>query len=496
MIPRLYNDNAQLFDSFGIGPLTDAISCKVTRDGMMFELEMEYPVTGARFADLIMNRIITASPDQVDEVQPFRIYRIGKNIKGRVKVYARHISYDASGIPILPFTASSATSFAAAVNSSNNRPVWSDFTLSNADVTVSVNYKNETPTSLRSLVSDWQDTYGGELRVNGKTFSLHKNAGQERDVTIRYGVDIIDAQMEENIANVYTGIVTFWKGTSKNSTTHTTSEKVVCGNALDGAGNVIPYMEPIYADEAGVYQRLQIVDLSSYIASEPSKSTLDDKGRQWLRDNPLKEPAVSLRLSYAQIHQTLQQYDIVKVEIPKLGIAVKAKVGKTVWDVLRERYDSVEIGDVRPKLSDDIYDASRLKKGLLPVQRIAPQSITTDKYAPGSVGSTQMADWSVIRGKLGFSSVGTDQIENGTVNEDKLSLEVKQLIAQKITTEELKAMIAEIETLNVSFVNAAGINVADAKAIFLQDTMYQPIQITVQSTSGSTTLYVLASYTL
>lgn len=498
MIPRLYEDNAQRYTSFGIGPFTDAISCKVTRDGMKYELEMEYPVNGVRFADLALKRIIAAKPDQVDEVQPFRIYRIGKKINGRVKVYAQHLSYDASGIPIKPFTASSAKNFATKVNSSANRLVYSDFTL-DTDVTVSATYKNETPSSLRSLVSAWQNTYGGELKVDGKKFSLRKNAGQDRGVTIRYGVDVIDAQMEQNISEVYTGVLSFWKGTVASSTSQT--ETVVTGDVLDAEGNVIPYMEPIGdADEAGIYQRIQIVDLSSYIASKPDTATLDAKCRQWLADNPLKAPAVSLRLSYAQLNQTVAQYDIVTVDIPKLDISVKAKVGKTVWDVLKERYDSVDIGDVRPKLSDDIYDASRLKKGLLPVQRIAPQSITTDKYAPGSVGSTQMADWSVIRGKLGLKSVDTDQLEDGAVNTDqledgavtssKLDLEVRSILANTITAGNLAAKIGDIEDLDVR-----AINITEAKTIFLQNVAFNATKLSnVQTPLGTRDFYVLGSY--
>src|SRR5699024_8448619 len=61
MIPILFAADAETFTSQGIGPLGDAISCEVTeeRNGV-YELEMQYPVTGIHFED-IQNRCILAA---------------------------------------------------------------------------------------------------------------------------------------------------------------------------------------------------------------------------------------------------------------------------------------------------------------------------------------------------------------------------------------------------------------------------------------------------
>lgn len=48
--------------------------------------------------------------------------------------------------------------------------------------------------------------------------------------------------------------------------------------------------------------------------------------------------------------------DIVTVEFEKLGISAKAKVVKTVYDVLKERYTSIEIGESRTDLASTLSE--------------------------------------------------------------------------------------------------------------------------------------------
>ena len=109
MIPILYESNETEFKSQGLGSLADAISCIVTeeRNGI-YELEMEYPQTGLRFADIVAGNIICAIPSPYRTMQPFRIYKVTKPLGGNVMVYANHISYDLNKIPVKPFSAGTA----------------------------------------------------------------------------------------------------------------------------------------------------------------------------------------------------------------------------------------------------------------------------------------------------------------------------------------------------------------------------------------------------
>lgn len=93
----------------GLGGLSDAISCVVTNEiNGEYELRMRYPVTGEHYSELLINYFVMATPGMAS-AEPFRIYRITRPLNGVVTVYARHLSYDMSGIIVEPCSASSLT---------------------------------------------------------------------------------------------------------------------------------------------------------------------------------------------------------------------------------------------------------------------------------------------------------------------------------------------------------------------------------------------------
>ena len=98
MIPVLHPADSTSWGSFGLGALSDAVSCEVTeeRNGQ-YELEMMYPVSGQHYSDLELRAIILAKPNFNDNPQPFRIYNISKPLNGIVTVNAQHLCYDLSG---------------------------------------------------------------------------------------------------------------------------------------------------------------------------------------------------------------------------------------------------------------------------------------------------------------------------------------------------------------------------------------------------------------
>ena len=106
MKPILYPAGETQFKNNGLGRLSEATKCLVTeeRNGQ-YELEMQYPVTGRHYKEIIEERIIAARHDDSDDVQPFRIYKITRPMNGIVTVSARHISYQLSKVAVMPFSA-------------------------------------------------------------------------------------------------------------------------------------------------------------------------------------------------------------------------------------------------------------------------------------------------------------------------------------------------------------------------------------------------------
>ena len=347
MIPILFEPTATQFDSFGIGHLTDAISPHVVeeRNGE-FTFQMNYPIDGAHYDEIVMRSIILAKPNPQQNPQPFRVYRITKPINGIFSVYANHIRYDLAGVPVAPFTATSISD--ALTKMVSNRLVSSPFTF-DTDKTSGTDMVNKVPTSTQLLMGGQQgsllDLYGGEYLFDGYNITLLKNRGANTGVVIRYGVDLIDMVQEENCASCYTGVLCYWQSID--------GETIVTGN-IQSAGTFD-------------YTKVLVVDKSDSYEEAPTQARLDADANAYINTNKVGVPKVSLSVEFANLEQT-EEYknirqsialcDYITVEFEKIGVSALAKVIRTDYDVILERYISVDIGDTRASLADTVVGLS------------------------------------------------------------------------------------------------------------------------------------------
>ncbi|STF08826.1 phage minor structural protein N-terminal domain protein [Enterococcus gallinarum] len=89
--------------------------------------------------------------------------------------------------------------------------------------------------------------------------------------------------------------------------------------------------------------------------------------QDYIKDNDIGIPKTSIKVSFLDLAQTADYADIatletvelcddVRVYYEKLGVDTTAKVIKTKWNVLRDAYDEIEIGEKRTTLSSIIND--------------------------------------------------------------------------------------------------------------------------------------------
>lgn len=354
MKPILFDKTATTFTTNGLGRL-DCHSCKVTeeRNGE-YELEMTI-AESALHADQIANdSIIVAKASQGSGLQAFRVYRITKPLNGIFKVYANHISYQLSLIPTMPFeVAASSSACQNTLNGLLSNAVEScPFTFS-TDVTTVASYSQKTPASIRSRLGGSEgsvlDQFGGEFEFDNYDVTLHEDRGVTTPtVTIRYGKNLTDINQEENIANTITGIVPFW--------------------ADNEGGNLVTLPEKVvYSANASLYPFKRTVpqDFSADFDEQPTENQLRTKAQAFVGD--IGVPVVSIKVSFVNLADTEEYKDIaplqnvnlcdlVNVQFEKYGISTTAKVVKTVYDVLGERYDSIEVGSLRSSLATTITD--------------------------------------------------------------------------------------------------------------------------------------------
>ena len=335
--PILYASTEREFMTNGIGILSDAASCVVTeeRNGS-YELEMQYPVMGLHYASITYRSLILAKPKPDGEPQPFRVYRITRPLGGLVTVYARHISYDLSGVVVPPFSATGVEGVFNAIQS-KAVPQDSGFTFW-TDKTSTSGVATTVPNSVRSLLGGIRgsilDVFGGEYEFDRYTVKLWRHRGEDRGVTIRYGKNLTALEQDANCASVYTAVYPYW--TSEDVTVEL-PEKIV--------------------EAPGTYDFVRILplDLTSVFDGQPTPDQLRTSAQYYIADNNVGVPRVSLSLSYAQLDgEKVDLCDTLTVTFAEMGVNTTAKVIKTVFDALQDRYSSVEIGDMRASISETI----------------------------------------------------------------------------------------------------------------------------------------------
>lgn len=346
--PILYDQNETEFKNNGHGVLSDCISCVITeeRNGM-YELVMQYHISGIHYDQINQRSILLCKPNTTGEPEPFRVYRITKPINGIVTIYAAHISYDLSGIPVSPFSADSAAAAMSGLQSfsviDNPFTFWTD---KEKTGTFSVSV----PSSVRSLMGGSEgsilDVFGGEYSFTGYIVRLHNNRGENRGVKIKYGKNLTSLQQDENCANVYTGVYPYWTN----------------GEVVVGLPEKIVKASGQYA-----FERILPLDLSSEFDEQPTEDQLREATQNYISKNKIGIPTVSLDVSFVQLEQT-EEYknlalidrvmlcDEVTVEFPALCVEATAKCVKTEYDALLERYKSVTLGEARTNIANTLAE--------------------------------------------------------------------------------------------------------------------------------------------
>lgn len=337
--PRLYPPTAAAWDTNGLGALSDCISCVVeeTLNGP-FELEMQYRLNGLHYADITLRSIILAKPNPTARPQPFRVYKISRPINGVVTINAQHLSYDLSGIVIEPFNA---PSLASALEGMKTNAVTENPFEYETDKTVISDFVVSYPSSARSLVAGQRgsllDTYGGELEFDRYQVKLWAHRGKDNGVTIRYGKNMTDVNQEEDGSGVYTGVYPYWYSEEEGS--------------ADLGSSYVP------VEGEFDFTRILLLDLTEEFENKPTAEELTQKAQEYISNHDPGVPTISTTVSWYQSKDFVEKVnlgDVVGVYFSRLGISAKAKIVKTRYNALQNRYESVEIGSVRSSIAGTI----------------------------------------------------------------------------------------------------------------------------------------------
>ena len=352
MIPVLYPANATDFSSFGLGVLTDTISCEVTeeRNGV-FECLLKDPVSGQHYGLITKECIVKAKPNDTAADQAFRIYRITKPLNGIVTIYGQHISYDLANVPVLPFSTESRSPqliLSQLLAGDTRFTGWTDYSDAKA-------FSVTQPKSVRaclggtegSMLSQWH----GEFEWDNFTVKFHSHRGQKTGVVIEYGKNLTAMEQDEDNSGVYTALLPYAVYTpegAENETVVTLPEVTL----------------PIVTSEI-VRAKTLIMDFSDQFDGVVTEEALRAKANSYIKANPLGATIPTVKVSfeplwkqpeYSALLERVNLCDTVTIRHSLLGVSVSAMVIETVYDTLAERYKSISLGQSKSSMITTISE--------------------------------------------------------------------------------------------------------------------------------------------
>lgn len=353
------------YQTLGEGNLADAVECFVEeeRNGA-FTLTARVPATSDYADKLSIGTLIVADASPAQKRQAFEISKVTKSLNNMITINAEHISYRllysilrpfASGIAGLNnvfnrFSANKNTDYY--IEGNDFKFTWSGW--SSAAGTVKLENVASVKSVLLGTTGSCLDVYGGCYKWDNFTVTLYYERGQDNGVKILYGKNLTDSSAEYNNQTEATasGVVPIFK-----------KDKTIV------TGSVITLSEDIRSLYS--YKRTIVKDFSSDIETDDSTTTaqitemLNTRATSWARTGLRGVPDVNLKTSFIPLHQTVEYADLANIEsveiddtvhvyVPTLDIDVKAKVIKTKYNVLLDRYDNVEVGNFRTSINQAI----------------------------------------------------------------------------------------------------------------------------------------------
>jgi phage minor structural protein len=461
--PILYDANLTGWKdgTLGLGVLSDAISCVVEEErNSTYELEMEYPISGIHVDDIEKGTCLYVTHDNSGEKQLFEVYSVTKNLT-KMTVNARHISYRLNKATVLPC---SADALATAMVALKGHSIGADnFSFDACERTVSAPWSVKYPLSVRSALGGVSgsllDTYTGEYEWDNFTVKLHTKRGSNNGVTIEYAKNLTSLEAEEDAGDIFTSCIPYYK----------------CQD------DTYFYLEsPVKSDYTGDYTMCAPFDMTENFTApdgaadswHPTAAQLKSAAESYMSENKVGIAKSNLTVDFVDLWQSeeykniapLQEVklcDTVTVRYPKFNVDITTKVISVKWDVLAEKYTSIELGEAKSGLSSTIVTMAK---------EATENSSTLEAefaYIKGKVGNFEdvyaktayvdelaatkanVSDLSAAEARIGTLETGKADI--ATLN--AVDANLKNLIADKADITELDAAKADITTLNADVSN-------------------------------------------
>ena len=323
------------------------------RNGL-FELSFIVLNTDNLFNYIKEENIVVTDANDTLLNQKFRIYMTRKLMNNRVEVFARHISFDLmyDYIDNLSFTNQSCQ---YALNQLFINSNFSKHYKGYSNIVNAQNYKMSMANILEAIggkSGSIIDVFGNgaELLRDNENIHVLNRRGNDNEVTIEYRKNLIGFELEEDTTDLVTKILPY----AKYNDEETSEEITVKADFIDSPlinNYSHPYIKTIDYSEKFEEGEIPTVEKLITFAKNEYKNNKVDIPKQNFKIDFIP---LSKCVGYEGLEDKISLCDTVTIVDTRYNINTQAKVIKTVFNVLKNRYESIELGEPKTSLGDII----------------------------------------------------------------------------------------------------------------------------------------------
>ena len=206
------------------------------------------------------------------------------------------------------------------------------------------------PKSIRSLLGGKENSllalFGGEFEWDNFVIKLRSARGADNGISILYGKNLTKLEHNSDLSDVYTHLCPYavYQDDNGDDVTLKLTEKVLPIVTMSNVNKTL------------------IKDFSKEMEDlEKTEANLRTVANAYLAENiiGIETPNITLsfeelrnQLGYSNLQERINLCDTVSVKYPELGVNVKTKIVKVVYDTLKEKYQSITLGAIKASLED------------------------------------------------------------------------------------------------------------------------------------------------
>ena len=385
MLPILYEKNTTKsdFDKNGLGFVRNCVKCNAVeeRNGI-YELELGLSPTDRLAKDILPGRFLKAKSNPYDNPQIFEIYQTSVT-DTLITAKGQHFKYIANGSiiserPAASLTDKTPTQAWNAVQEYLEPQNYLEF-YSDINTLGTVTAANARPVRLGEFLmgvkGSMLDVFGGEFHYDNFKIELLSQRGTNSGAVVRYGSNISSYKQDGDISTVYTHIIPYAIVQVKDGVTYESlGERVIflseykleIAAILNEAypnsaphSSYLSYLKGLSYDFSDDFTDDKLIEYSGGVNYnwQELETKLRTVAKKYVVENSaaLTDVSVNITIDTAESLKNLQHCklcDTVQVYFEPLNYYSTAKIVKTYYDCLLEKYTKLELGVVKKTIAD------------------------------------------------------------------------------------------------------------------------------------------------